>query len=185
MITKRTRRAAFAAVLGMGLAASAPAIADDPVVARVDGGMIRLSDVNEARHLLPPQMQGAPLVVVYDMLVESLINTRLAAVKARRLGLDKTPEFERRMARIGEQVLERMLLTQYIEQRLTEERIQNLYVQMNEKANSQDVEGLPNYDQARAALVSELSAELGQALMEDLRNEADIEKTPLKVLSVE
>lgn len=185
MTALRTWHWGLAVAACIALATPAMAGEDDPVAARVNGDVIHLSEVEEARHMLPVQLQGVPLALVYDMLVDSLVNSRLAAAKAKRLGLHETPEYKRRMARVGEQVLERMLLTQYIEQRLTEERIQDLYVKMVEKAESQDSDDLPSYADARATLVGELSAELGQTLMEDLRAEAAIEKIALQELKAE
>jgi len=110
----------------------------DPVAATVDGYEIHLSDVVDARELLPQQMQGQPMRVVYPMLLDSLINSRLAAKKARELGLDDAPEFKSRMARISEQLLERALLTKHIEENLTDELLQERYVTYSERLKGQE-----------------------------------------------
>ncbi len=118
-----------AALVATHLGAAVPALAKDadPVAATIDGFVIRVSDVEEARALLPQQLQGQPLELVYPMLLDSLINSHLAAVKARKLGYDKSPEYKKRMARIEEQILERTLLTKHIEKELTDERLQQRY----------------------------------------------------------
>lgn len=125
-----------AAVLSASLLAGAEASAKDadPVAATVDGHVIRLSDVENARGLLPPQLQGEPLEAVYPMLLDSLINTRLAAEKARGMGLHETSQYKDRMARIGEQILERMLLGQHISEQLSEESIQKRYDDLRARA---------------------------------------------------
>lgn len=110
----------------------------DPVAATVDGYEIHLSDVVDARELLPAQMQGQPMRVVYPMLLDSLINSRLAAKKARAMGLDDTPEFKSRMARISEQLLERTLLTKHIEENLTDELLQERYTTYSERLKGQE-----------------------------------------------
>jgi len=80
----------------------------DPVVARVNGKVVRLSDVENARNLLPSKMQGAPLREVYPVLMESLINSSLAADKAFKLGFSETADSRLRMARISDKILERI-----------------------------------------------------------------------------
>lgn len=106
----------------------------DPVVATVNGQDVRLSDVENARNLLPSKMQGAPLSDVYPVLMESLINSRLAADKAVKLGFNETPEYLHRMARISDQILERILLARHIEQNLTDADIKKRYEQVVERA---------------------------------------------------
>ncbi|HEY9163329.1 MAG TPA: peptidylprolyl isomerase [Magnetovibrio sp.] len=271
-------------VVAATLSVVAPAWADDvsgagaksatnPVAARVNGHVIHLSDVETARGLLPPKMQSQPLDVVYPVLLDSLINSHLAAEKARKLGFDETPEYKERMARLGEQILERMMLTRHIEQKLTEELLQERFEVLRERAaNSFEVharhilvdteavgltvvqklkdgedfvdlsktysidpnaaEGgdlgwfgpgrmvrafenaamvlppgaftekpiktkygwhvimveerrplpIPTFAQARTVLVNELSAELGQTLMEELRAAAEVKKFDLQSL---
>ena len=74
MTVKRARIAALAATLAatlaaahLGFAVQAWAKDADPVAATVDGHVIRLSDVESARGLLPPQMQDQPLQAVYPV----------------------------------------------------------------------------------------------------------------------
>ncbi len=116
-------------VLGVvaGLTFPAWAAKTDPVAAVVNGAEIRLSDVRAAQDLLPPQMQGVPFDKVYGMLLDSLINSRLAATQAKKLGLGETQEYKDRMARIGNQVLERMALSRYIASRLSEDMLKKRY----------------------------------------------------------
>lgn len=140
MTAKRSAMAAIAAVqIAFAATASWPASAteDDPVAATVDGHVIHLSNVEQARSLLPPQLQAQPMELIYEILLDSLVNSRLAASKARDLGLHEQPEYKERMARIGEQILERMLLTQYIEQRVTEDRLAQRYARIKEEAAGQ------------------------------------------------
>jgi len=121
------------AVLSGGAAYSAET---DPVVAQVNGKVVHLSDVENARNLLPTKLQGAPLREVYPILMESLVNSSLASDKAVKLGYDETPEYRLRMARISDQILERILLARHIEQHLTDDLIKARYDQVAARAAS-------------------------------------------------
>ena len=123
-------------VLAQPLTSNQRAI-DNPVAATVDGKAILLSDVEDARNLLPNQFQGAPLQKIYPMLVETLINSRVAADMARRLGFAKTAAYKQRMDRISNQILERIMLTRHLEQKITEILVQDRYLKMVARAKTQ------------------------------------------------
>ena len=57
--------------------------AEDPVVANVNGYEIRLSAVKEAHNRLPRQYQQVSFENIFSGLVDSIIDTRLAAGDAR------------------------------------------------------------------------------------------------------
>ena len=124
---------------------SAPAHAatsDDPLLARVDGYEIRLSEVEEARTLLPPALQRANTSDVTALLVETIIDTRLAAKRAKELGLDKSAEYKRAISRIEGQILKRMLFSKEIEKGISEEGIKKRYDEL--------VKSVPTGDELRA-----------------------------------
>jgi len=123
--------------LGTLFSGVASAVETDPVVATVNGKPVRLTDVENARNLLPAKLQGAPLREVYPVLLESLINSRLASDKSTKLGYHETPEYKHRMARISDQILYRMLLARHIEQKLTDELILDRYQLIAERAKDQ------------------------------------------------
>ncbi len=126
---------AFCAIAAFaGFMSSAPAAETNPIAAVVNGSTIRLSEVKEAQDLLPSQLQGAPFDKVYGMLLDSLINSRLAAEQAEKMGLAKTKEYTDRMARIGNQVLERMVLSRYIGGQLSEDKLKKRYDTLVEDA---------------------------------------------------
>lgn len=164
------RRFIFFAVLGVPLfwGHVAQGVETDPVVAMVNNHEVRLSDVENARNLLPSKMQGAPLRDVYPVLMESLINSRLAADKAVKLGFNETPEYLHRMARISDQILERILLARHIEQSLTDADIKKRYDQVVERAKTQ------SEIHARHILVD--SEDHAKALIQRLKDGADFSK---------
>ncbi len=138
------RAAALAVVFAVSVPSPAPAAEDkdekrdDPVVAIVNGAPIQRSDVKEARGRLPDQMRQVPLEVVFELLLDSLINTKLVAGQAREQGLHEEEKIKRQMARIEDQILERALLVRYIEERVTEDALQERYKKLVEETNDKE-----------------------------------------------
>lgn len=138
------RAAALAVVFAVLLPSPAPAAEDkdekrdDPVVAIVNGAPIQRSDVEEARGRLPARMRQVPLQVVFELLLDSLINTKLVAGQAREQGLHEEEKIKRQMARIEDQILERAFLVRYIEERVTEDALQERYEKLVEETKDKE-----------------------------------------------
>ncbi len=138
------RAAALAVVFAVLVPSPAPAAedkdekSDDPVVAIVNGASIQRSDVEEARGRLPAQMRQVPLQVVFGLLLDSLINTKLVAGQAREQGLHEEEEIKRRMASIEDQILERALMIRHIEERVTEDALQERYEKLVEETKDKE-----------------------------------------------
>ena len=116
MFSRHLTAALVFAAVSIYLVAPMPVSAaeDDPVVATVDGFEIHLSHVKEALALLPQQYQRVPFETILPGLVDSLIDSRLAAEDARSQNLHDTPKFKAQMTRIEEQILQRMALSKVI-----------------------------------------------------------------------
>ncbi len=138
------RAATVAVVLAVSVPSPAPAAEDkdekpdDPVVAIVNGAPIHRSDVEEARSRLPDQFRQVPLEAVFGLLLNSLINTKLVAGKAREQGLHEEEDIKRRMARIEDQILERVFLFRYMEAQVTEDALQERYKKLVEETKSKE-----------------------------------------------
>jgi peptidyl-prolyl cis-trans isomerase C len=121
-------------VIGLPVAAGeAPkGAAADPnrVVAVVDGYEIRMSDVNAARDMLPPEAQAYPPNVVFDYLLNSIINSRIVAEEARKTGVNKNADVQRRMARLEERMLEQEYLIRRIDKELDDKQLRAAYDRM-------------------------------------------------------
>ena len=100
---------------------------DDPVVASVNGENIYASDMSAAQAQLPAEYQQIPASVLFGLLMDSLIDTKLSVAQARREGFDKKAEVVRRMTRIQDQILQRAYLEEKIEEGMTEEAIKRAY----------------------------------------------------------
>jgi peptidyl-prolyl cis-trans isomerase C len=131
---------ARAVLVATGILAGLPAMAGEApkgaaadanrVVAVVDGYEIRYSDVNAARDMLPPEAQAYPPNVVFDYLLTAIINSRIVAEEARKTGVNKNTEVQRRMARLEERMLEQEYLIRRVEKELDEKKVRAAYDRM-------------------------------------------------------
>ncbi len=99
--------------------AAAPAPPADPVMARVDGTELRLSDVlASAAEALPPEMRAVPPDAlmsllppnVFQQLVDRAVTDRAMVLAARRDGLDRDPAVRQRIRAAEEEALRDALL---------------------------------------------------------------------------
>lgn len=145
----RFRSALFAACLvpsflggarpALAQTATAPApAAEDPLLARVDGQEVRMSDVVAvATEVLPPELRGVPPAALLRMLppevsrqlVDRAITEQALVSAARAAGLDRDEEVRRRIRRAGEQELQQALLTREVAGKVTDEAIRARYEQ--------------------------------------------------------
>ena len=120
--------AVFAALpLGCPAAAQPAKPQDDPVVATVNGEKIFASDLELARRYLPAEMQQFPGSVMFGLLVNTLIDAKLAAAAARAEGLDRNPAVKRELNSIDERILQRAYLRHKIESEITEAALKERY----------------------------------------------------------
>ena len=103
--------------------------ASDPVVARVDGTPIHLSELEETVRGLPEQFRAMPPQVLYPVMLDQLITQRVLANAARKLNLQDTPEVRARIRRAEEEALQQALLAREIGPLLTEQALRARYEQ--------------------------------------------------------
>ena len=111
---------------------AAKGAATDPnrVVAVVDGYEIRYSDVNAARDMLPPWAQAYPPNVIFDYLLTAIVNSRIVAEEARKTGVAKNADVQRRMARVEDRMLEQEYLVRRVEKELDEKKVKEAFERM-------------------------------------------------------
>jgi peptidyl-prolyl cis-trans isomerase C len=123
----------FAAVLlvsGVSIASvRAQTDAADPVLAKVNGDTIHLSDVKLAAESLPPQARAMPPQQLYPMLLDQMVDAQALLVKARKDGLDKEPKVQRAMQMAQDRALESALLNKLVAPQVSEEAIKARYDQ--------------------------------------------------------
>ncbi|MEE2698524.1 MAG: peptidylprolyl isomerase [Pseudomonadota bacterium] len=101
--------------------------AEDPIVAVVNGSEIRFSQVQAAHKRLPKKFQRIPIEEILPSLVDSLIDTHLAAAKAMQEKLDKTTEFKLQMEWIKKQVLQELILDKVLKAKVKDVNLLQLY----------------------------------------------------------
>ena len=128
-----TCRRFFGAALALALAATPMTLAaqedgaqEDAVVARVDGEEIRQSDVMAMARSLPPQYQ-TQLTQIYLLLVQRLVDYRLAGKAGRAAGLAGDDEVKARVAKAEEQAIREVYLEREIAARVTDAAVQDAY----------------------------------------------------------
>jgi len=134
MIFRLVPALALAFVVFAGVPAASAA--DDPVVAVVNGAKIHLSQVRDAHKHLPAQYQQIPFDTIFPGLVESIIDTKLAAADARAQKVEKSKEFKEQIMRLEEQVLQRIMLTRMVDKGVTEAALRARYAQIAKEMNS-------------------------------------------------
>jgi peptidyl-prolyl cis-trans isomerase C len=123
--------------------ATAPTSAGaDPVVAKVNGQAIRLSDLSDAAKSLPPQMQAMPPSVLYPMLVDQLVDRQALVDEARKVGLDKDPSVQKQMAAASDRALQTALISKEVGPNVSEDAVRARY--------DQEIAGKPGEEQVHA-----------------------------------
>jgi len=100
---------------------------DDQVVATVDGEKIYLGEVKTARKSLPEQYQKVSFEMIYQTLVDSIVDSKLASNNARIRNFDQNVAFKKQMRRIEDQMLQRIVLTHEMEAVITDEALEKSY----------------------------------------------------------
>lgn len=142
--------------------AAAPA---DPVVARVDGQPILLSDLAAAAEELPEELRSLSPQLLYPLLLEQLITGRAVTAQARRAGLDRDAAVRARIRRAEDQELQQAWLSREIASRVTEEAVRARY--------EQEVANRPAEEEVRARHILLRTESEARAVLAELRAGAD------------
>ena len=129
MVVRHFLGAALALALAaspMILAAQEGGSGEDRVVARVNGEEIRWSDVVALARTLPAEYQ-TQLMQIYPMLVERLVDFKLAGKAGRAAGLASDERVKAFVVRAEEQAIRDVYLEREITTRITDAAIQDAY----------------------------------------------------------
>jgi peptidyl-prolyl cis-trans isomerase C len=176
MYSRRDRRfplgAALSAVLALGAGivvarADTPA-ASDPVVARVQGHDILLSDVRDAAHGLPPEMQQLAPEKLYPLIVNQLIDRKALVLEAEKMGLAKEPDVQKALDRAHDQALQQALLQHEVGPTLSDEALRARY--------QADIGSKPGEEEVHARHILVASEDQAKKIIEQLKKGADFAK---------
>jgi len=163
--------AAFAAGLAVAVAApSSAAEADknplvDAVVASVNGQPVYQSDVGLLYQSLPEQYKRMPIQMIFDQLVSAVIDRKLIAQAALKVGLDKDEMVVKRTRFYQEGVLQERYLAVKVEEQLSEENLREIY-------NKLAAEKTPE-DEVHARHILVEKEETAKAVIKELEGGAD------------
>lgn len=114
----------------VGQTAGRPAAEADPVVGRVNGEVVKRSDVMREAESLPPQFAQVPIEAIWPLLLDRVIDRKLIAAAARKDGLPKDPDYQARMKDLEDRVLEQAFLEKRMQKQVTEAAMQKRYAAM-------------------------------------------------------
>ena len=169
MTAPMLRLAAIAFILAAPVAVSAqspaPKSDTDPVVAKVNGETIRRSEVLETQKLLPPQYRNLPLEQIYPLLLDEMIDSRLATSEARRMKLQNDPQVKRRIANAEDQILREAYFDREVSKTLTDQELRKRYDEI--------VAAMPKQDEIRARHIVVKTKEEAEAIIKQLQAGGD------------
>jgi peptidyl-prolyl cis-trans isomerase C len=142
----------------------APAPAD-PVIAKVNGQPIYLSDLKGAMQGLPENLRGVPPQTLYPMILDQLIDGRALATEARKTGLDKDPTVQRQIADAEDRALENAVLTKQVGPTITDAALRARY--------DKDIAGKPGEEEVHAKHILVDNEDQAKKIIADLKGGAD------------
>jgi peptidyl-prolyl cis-trans isomerase C len=150
--------------------AAAPTVAagdpaGDPIVARVNGQEIRLSEVAEAMQSLPQQLRTMAPNMLFPMLVDQLIDRRALALQARKVGFDKQAETQQQMAAAAERALQNAFISHQLAPSVTDAAIRARY--------DRDMAGKAGVEEVHARHILLAAEDAAKKVIEQLNKGAD------------
>jgi peptidyl-prolyl cis-trans isomerase C len=110
----------------------------NPVVARVDGTELRLSDVEAAQQNLPPQAKKLPLEQIYPILLDRLVDGMLITEAGRKEHLDQDPDVQSRLKQYEDRLIQEAYINRVVKPAETEDRLRTRYETFLKEKPAQD-----------------------------------------------
>jgi peptidyl-prolyl cis-trans isomerase C len=167
--SRRARVATLALAIGLlGMTSNVLMAQEDKVVATVNGMTITeqdltmaVSDLDQQFAKLPPEQRRAAAL-------SALIEIRLVAAEAATKGLDKDPEFLRRVAFLQQRALHSEVVEKEIADKITDEDIRKRY--------DTEIAAAPPVNEVRARHILVATKEEADAIIKELDGGADFQK---------
>ncbi len=112
------------------LLGATPAFAQDEggdVVARVNGMEVTRDEVATAILQLPAEYQQVPMEILWQPILDQVIDRKLLAAAADESGLDEGEEFNQQINMMREELLQQLYLQQQVDEGLTTEALDEAY----------------------------------------------------------
>jgi peptidyl-prolyl cis-trans isomerase C len=137
----------------------------DPIVAKVDGQPIHLSDLKDAAQSLPENMRGMPPQTLYPMLLDQLIDGRALVAEARKSGVDKDPTVQRQVVAAEDRALQNAVLSKEVAPSVTDEAVHARY--------EKEIAGKPGVEEVHAKHILVDSEAEAKKIIDQLKAGAD------------
>ena len=137
----------------------------DPVVAKVGGQPIHLSDLKDAAEGLPESLRGLPQQTLLPMLLDQLIDGRALVAEARKAGLDKDPAVQRQLNAAEDRALQTAVLNKEVGPSVTDEAVRARY--------DQDITGKSSEEEVHARHILVESEAEAKKIISQLKGGAD------------
>jgi peptidyl-prolyl cis-trans isomerase C len=151
-----------AGALAQGTPPPAP---DDPIVAKVDGKPIHLSELKDAVQTLPENMRALPPPALYPMLLDQMIDARALVSEAHKTGLDKDPTVQRQVAAAEDRALQTAVLSKDVGPTVTDAAVRARY--------DKEVAGKPGDEEVHAKHILVDNEADAKKIIADLKGGAD------------
>lgn len=137
----------------------------NPVVARVDGQDIRMSDIAEAAQSLPEQLRGMPPQMLFPMLLDQLIDRRALAAQARKSGLEKNEDVRKLMEAAADRALQSAFVSREIGPMVSDAALKARY--------DAEIAGKPGPEEVRARHILVADEAAAKKIIEELKKGGD------------
>jgi peptidyl-prolyl cis-trans isomerase C len=142
-----------------------PPASGDPILAKVDGQAVHLSDVREAVGHLPQRAMSIPPQTLYPLVLNKIIDSMALAAEAHRTGADKDPEIQRQVAAAEQQTLATAMLEKGIAPLITDDALHARY--------TSDIAGKPAEDEVHARHILVNDEATAKKIIAELNKGAD------------
>src|SRR5579863_7735098 len=139
------RRAFLAASLAVLIALPAfaqqkttAAANDDPIVARINGQVLHRSDLQQALHGAPPQVQQTPFEQIYPQLLNRMAAGLLLAQAGRKAKLDANPAIKSQIFLSETEILADAYIASLAREQITEAKLRAAYDKYTQTAPAQE-----------------------------------------------
>lgn len=99
----------------------------NPVVARVDGQPVYLSDLESAKALLPERVRKLPVKSMFGPLLKRVITQKLIVAAGRKANIHNDPVVKKRLAQVEARLIHDVYLGKKVEQQITNEAVKKRY----------------------------------------------------------
>jgi len=104
-----------------------PGPPDDTVVAVVNGEKITAGEVKAAQKTLPQQYRDAPLAMLFQPLVNQLVDRKLVTAAAKASELEKDPEYRKALAQTLDRLMEQYYLLRVVDEKVPEDAVRKRF----------------------------------------------------------